>query len=127
MTRLLINAGISLLGSALGLVVAAWLLDGVSITLSGFVWAVIVFTVAQTILAPFVLNMARKYASGLLGAIGLVSTLLALWIASLFSGGLSISGTGTWVLASLVVWAVSALGVWLLPMVLLKKRADEGK
>lgn len=124
MTRFFINIGFSLLGSALGLVVASWLLDDVRITVPGFVWAVIVFTVAQIVLSPLVVKIARKYASGLLGVIGLVSTLLALIVASIFSGGLSIRGAVTWVLASLIVWAVSSLGVWLLPMLLLRK-SDE--
>ena len=57
-------------------------------------------------------NLARKYASAVLGGIGIVYTLLALWAATLLTTGLSITGIGAWVEASLVVCAVTALGGW---------------
>ena len=84
--------------------------------------AVVIFALAQLILTPFVFTMARKYAPALLGGIGIVSTLIALIVASVFGGdALSISGSATWIAASLIVWLVSSLGTWLLPLTLLKK------
>lgn len=122
MVRFLVNLLVNLATAALGLAIANWVLEGVTLQLAGFVVAVLVFAVAQAILTPFVFSMARKYASGLLGAIGLVSTLLSLWVATLFPDGLAITGLVTWVLAALVVWVVTALGGWLLPLWLLKDR-----
>lgn len=87
----------------------------------GFIVAVLVFAVAQSLLAPWVFSMARKHASAVLGGIGIVSTLLALWIATLFSDGLAINGIGSWVLAALVVWVVTALGTWFLGWLVIKK------
>ena len=46
------------------------LFDGVTVHSSGFVVAVLIFAVAQAILAPFVFNVARKYASAILGGGG---------------------------------------------------------
>ena len=66
----------------------------------------------------------RQYAPAMLGGIGLVSTFVALLIASLVPGGLTITGISTWVLATLVVWIVTALGGWLLPLLLLKNRVS---
>jgi NhaP-type Na+/H+ or K+/H+ antiporter len=83
---------------------------------------VLVFAVAQSILAPFIFNLARKYASAMLGGIGLVSTLVALLVASLVPGGIHVDGIVTWILAALVVWVVTALGGWLLPLIFLKKK-----
>jgi len=102
-----------------GLVLSEW----VTLNVGGFLVAVLIFTVAQSLLTPFILNIARKYASALLGGIGLVSTLLALWVATLFPGGLAISGLG-WVLAPLLVWIVSALGGWILVGVVIKRRFE---
>ena len=83
------------------------------------------FALAQSILTPFIVNMARKYAPAVLGGIGLVSTFVALLIASFFPGGITITGIDTWVLASLIVWLITALGGWLLPLLLLRgKLAD---
>ncbi|MFU8947485.1 phage holin family protein [Mycetocola zhadangensis] len=123
MVRFLVNVVVSIIMAAIGLLVAGWLVPGVTLRASGFVIAVLVFTVAQAILAPFVFNMARQYAAPILGGIGLVSTFLALFIATLFPGGLSISGVLAWVLAPLLVWIITALGVWIAMGLFLKRRA----
>jgi uncharacterized membrane protein YvlD (DUF360 family) len=125
MVRFLIRATIYLVTAALGLLVAAWILPDFHIEWGGFLVAVVVFAIAQSILSPFIFNVARKYASAILGGIGLVSTFVALLVASLFPGGIRIDGAVTWVLATLVVWIVTALGAWVLPLVFLRKRAGE--
>ena len=58
-------------------------------------------------------------------AIFLVTAALGLLIASLFPGGIRIEGAVTWVLATLVVWIVTALGGWVLPLLFLRKRAND--
>jgi Mycobacterial 4 TMS phage holin, superfamily IV len=117
-----LRTAIFLGSSAIGLVVATWLIPGVSVSVSGFIAAVVNFTVAQAILSPFFLKMATRYASAFLGGIGLVSTLAALILASVFTNGLNIRGIGSWVAATIVVWLVTALATLLLPMLLLKKK-----
>lgn len=121
MIRFLIRTAISLGTSALALLVCSWILPGFGLSLGGFLIAVIVFTIAQAVLSPFIFNIARKHASAVLGGIGLVSTFVALLIASLFPGGLHITGVATWILATLIAWIITALGTWLLPLVFLKK------
>ena len=51
------------------------------------------FAVLQSILTPWFLVMSRKYANALTGAVGLVSTVAALFVATLVGDGLTISGT----------------------------------
>lgn len=125
MIRLLIRAAIFLVTAALGLLVAMWILPDVHLSSSGFITAVLVFAIAQSVLSPFIFKMAHRHAPAVIGGIGLVSTFVALLIASLFPGGLVIDGVVTWVLATLIVWIVTALGAWLLPLIFLKKRAEE--
>ena len=125
MLRFLIRLAIYLGTAALALVITSLILTGFRISASGFLIAIGVFALAQSILTPFIVNMARKYAPAVLGGIGLVSTFVALLIASFFPGGITISGIDTWVLASLIVWLITALGGWLLPLLLLRgKLAD---
>lgn len=95
----------------------AWLVLGSDFRLSvtGFLTAVIVFSVAQMALSPLVDKLARRYAESLLGGVGLISTFLALWVATLLSGGLAIHGVSTWIAATLVVWLVTALATLLVP------------
>jgi hypothetical protein len=123
MIRLLLRLAVFLGSSALGLL-AAWLLlrPDFSMQVQGFVVAVVVFALAQSVLAPFIATMARRYAPAFLGGIGLVSTFVALLLATLLGHGLAITGVSTWVLASLVVWLVTALATFLLPALLLKEK-----
>jgi len=121
--RFLLRTAIFLGSSAIGLLVAAWLVPGFTVRPAGFIAAVVIFTVAQAILSPFFLKMASRYASAFLGGVGLVSTLAALILASIFTRGLSITGIGSWVGATVVVWLVTALATVLLPIVVLKKKA----
>lgn len=125
MLRFLIRMAIYLVTAALGLLIASWILPDFHVEWGGFLVAVIVFAIAQSVLSPFIFNVARKYASAILGGIGLVSTFVALLIATLFPGGIRIEGAVTWVLATLIVWIVTALGGWVLPLIFLKNRAEE--
>lgn len=99
--------------AAIALVVVHFALPGFALHLGGFLTALGVFTIAHAVLGPFVLNLAQRYAAPLAGGVGLVATLLALWIASLFQGGIEIRGVETWVLAPIIVWVITALGGWL--------------
>lgn len=127
MIRFLLNFLVNLITATAGLLLAAVLIPGVNLEFGGVLVAIVVFAVAQGVLGPFVFNMARQYASAILGGIGLVTTWLALFIASLFPGGLRIDGIVSWVLAALVVWVVTALGGWILGYFLIKKRLDARK
>ncbi|MGW4098290.1 phage holin family protein [Mycobacterium sp. NPDC004974] len=122
MIRFLLRIAIFLGSSAIGLLVAAWLVPGVSVSAWGFITAVVIFAVAQAILSPFFLKMASRYASAFLGGIGLVSTLIALVLASALTHGLSIHGIGSWIAATVVVWLVTAVATVVLPALFIKKK-----
>ncbi|WP_155918383.1 MULTISPECIES: phage holin family protein [unclassified Mycolicibacterium] len=123
MVRFLLRIAIFLGSSAIGLLVAAWLVPGVSVSAWGFIAAVAIFAVAQAILSPFFLKMASRYASAFVGGIGLVSTLIALVLASALAHGLTIRGIGSWIAATVVVWLVTAVATVVLPPLLIKKKA----
>ena len=126
MIRFLIRAAIFLVTAALGLWIASLILPDFVLTWEGFFISIVVFALAQSLLAPFIFNVARKYASPLLGGIGLVSTFVALLIATIFTGGLQITGIVTCILATLIVWIITALGGWLLPVLFLKEKLNGG-
>lgn len=124
MVRFLLRVAVFLGSSAIGLLAAAWLVRGVSLSALGFIAAVAIFTVAQAILSPFFLKIASRYASAFLGGIGLVSTFVALLLASLLSNGLSISGIGSWIGATVVVWLVTAIATVVLPALVLREKKN---
>lgn len=124
MVVFLIRAFIFLASAALGLWIASLIVDGFTITASGFLVAVVVFAVLQSILTPWFLVMSRRYANALTGAVGLVSTVAALFVATLVGEGLTISGTSAWVFGSLTVWIVTMLGTLILPLIFLRNRVQ---
>ena len=121
MLRFLAITLLTLLGNALGLLVASWILPGFHLTATGFVWSVIFFTIAQLILTPFVLSMTIRYLPALRGGIALVTTLVVLLLTTIFTNGLKIDDILSWILAPLIIWLVTVLAGILLPLVLFKK------
>ncbi|MGO1182418.1 MAG: phage holin family protein [Micrococcaceae bacterium] len=127
MRRLLIRAAIYLATAALGLGAAALLFQDFRLTFYGFLTATVIFAVAQTLFTPILLKLIERYASALISLIGLLSTWVALFVATLFTGGLQIRGLSTWIAATVVVWVVTAVGSWLLPLLFLKEERGAGK
>ena len=124
MIRILLRLAVFLVSAALGLLVAAWLIPQVHLSPSGFITAVVVFALAQSILSPFILKLTARAAPAFLGGIGIVSTCVALFVATLFAGGLQIDGWRTWILAPVIVWLVTALATLLLPFLIIRNKAD---
>jgi hypothetical protein len=127
MVRFLVRMAIVLAGNAVGLIVASLLFDSFDIDATGFIVSLIVFTVAVALLTPFLASALRRNrsTSAALGGVALISTFVALLVTDLFTDGLSISGIGTWIGATVVVWLASLLAVFILPFLGLKKYVDE--
>lgn len=125
MIRLIVRTGIALAGNAVGLLVAAGVLDGMSISATGFILAVVIFTVVFALALPFLAAQLRRRGSSALGGVALIATFVALLVTDLISSGLSISGVVAWVAGTVIVWAVSLLAVFVLPYLGLKKYLEE--
>jgi len=119
--RFFASTVITLLANALGLLIAALLLDGFHVQTVGFVVSVLFFTVVEILFEPFIVKMALRYLPALRGGIALVSTLVGLLLTSIFTDGLKIDGLSTWVMAPLVIWLSVLLAGILLPLVIFKK------
>ncbi|MFO7691054.1 MAG: hypothetical protein R6W83_10970 [Cryobacterium sp.] len=125
MVRFLIRAVIFLASAALGLWVASLLLPDFALTWQGFVLTVVIFAAAQSILAPAIAKLTAKNAPAFLGGVGLISTFVALLISTLIADGLVITGLVTWVLATLIVWLVTALATVTLPFLFLREKVQK--
>lgn len=116
--------GVVFLGSwAIGLLVAAWVVPGVSVSGSGFIVAIVLFSVAQATLSLLILKLPRAYASLLLGGTGLALTVVALSLASVLTHELNIDGIASWVGATVVVWLVTTVGAISVPDALVRGEA----
>jgi hypothetical protein len=123
MIRLLVRTAIALVGNAVGLIVASLVFEDFDINATGFIVALVIFTVAVALLTPFIASTLRRNTSSTsaLGGVALISTFVALLITEIFSDGLDISGIGTWIGSTVVVWLGSLLAVFILPYLGLKK------
>jgi hypothetical protein len=125
--RFIVRTAIVLVGNAVGLIVASLVLDGFSIDVTGFIVSLIIFTVAVALMTPFLASTMRRNQSSpsAIGGVALISTFVALLITAILTDGVSISGIGTWIAATVVVWVGSLLAVFILPFLGLKKYLDE--
>lgn len=107
--RLAVRIALAVVANAIALLLAAALLDGVRIDASGFVLAVIVFSLASLIVTPVVAWIVLKRMRALLGVIALVTTFAALLVTELLSDGFEIEGALDWVLATVIVWLATMI------------------
>jgi putative membrane protein len=116
----LARVGLSLVGNAIGLLIAAIVLDKMSIDGVAFVIAVVIFTVLTAVIEPLVDKVTERSAPAFQGGSALLTTLLALIVTTLVSDGLTISGLGTWIIATVLVWLLTVIAGVLLAKFLIK-------
>lgn len=129
MITFLFRALMYVISAGLGLIVADLALEGFQIQWDqwwGFVLCILIFAVLQSVLSPWVSKIADRYAPVLMGGIGIFSTLIALVVVVLLPiGGLRIVDLTGWLLGSVIVWLITALGSVLLPLIFLRKKVDK--
>jgi hypothetical protein len=123
MRQILLRAVVLMGAWAIGLLVAARIVPRVSMSLSGFIVAVAVFSVAQAILSPLIVKLPHAYALLVFGGTGLALTVVALGLASVLTPGFAIFGAASWVAATVVVWLVTTIGA-VLPEALVRNEAS---
>lgn len=121
MIRFLAQSALTLIGNAIGLITAALVLPDFRIGGLGFTISLIFFTIAQIILAPFVLKLAIKHAPAFRGGIALVTTFVVLILTTWLTDGLRVNGVATWITAPLIIWLATVIAGIFLPMVIFKK------
>ena len=127
MIRFLIRTAVFLVSTAIGLVVAMLVLDDMSIDATAFIVVVVIVAVLQAVLAPFLAKSTARNAPALLGGVGLISTFIALVVDNVAVDGLTITGVSTWVLATLIVWIVTMIASFLLPVILVKLGVEKAR
>jgi putative membrane protein len=119
--RLLVRTAVAVAANAVGLLVAAAVLDGVHLNGTGFLVAVVIFTIVFALLQPFLLVQMRRSRAAALGGVALLSTLVSLIVTDLLSDGLEINGVGTWIAATVIVWLAALLAGFIIPFLGLRK------
>ena len=119
--RLVAVTVLALIGNAIGIIVAAAILSGMTLNGAAFLLDVVIFTVAFVVIQPLTIKTTLRHSSTMAGGSVLLATLIALIVSDVLSDGLSISGPTTWLLATVIVWAASVLAGVLLPMIMFKR------
>jgi putative membrane protein len=123
--RLLVRLLIAFASNGVGLIVAAAILDGMSLDATGFVVSVVIYTIVFALLQPFLISVLRRSPAPVLGGVALIATLVSLIVTTLLTDGLSIDGVGNWIAATVIVWLASVLAAFILPFLGLKKYLDD--
>jgi uncharacterized membrane protein YvlD (DUF360 family) len=113
-----------MLGAVIGFIVAAALLDDMTLNGSAFLIAVVIFVVLTAVLEPLIEKIGDEHASIISAGSSVITTFLALLLTELISDGLSIEGFVTWILATLIVWPCTALATWILARLFIKNARE---
>src|SRR5690349_24282403 len=121
MVRAFFSVLVHLIANALGLILAAWILDDMTLNASGFLLALLIFTGIEIVIQPLIIQMSMRHARALSGSSALLASFVALVITAWLSDGLNISGGTTWLLATVIIWAASLLLGIVLPLFVFKR------
>jgi drug/metabolite transporter (DMT)-like permease len=119
--ELLRSIAIFIGANAIGIAAAAlYLGPGFQLGIVSFVVAVLVFTAVEAAAKPLLERASRKWLPQMIGALSLVAVFVSLLVTTLLVPGSTISGIGSWLAATLIVWLVSflaqlALAKWAFP------------
>lgn len=116
--RLLVSILVSLVCSAVALIVAWILLPGFSISVVDFPIEVIVFAAILLVARAATETIVDKHAHILSSFVGFIGAFVALVVTTILTSGLTIHGLGTWIAAAFIVWvgmilANLLLGRWM--------------
>lgn len=123
--RLVLSIALQLVANAIGIIVAAAILEDMSLDAGGFFIAVGVFTLISIVVSPMIRQAAIRRSSAMLGSSALIVSLLALIGTVLLTDGMMISGVSTWVLAAVIVWLAGLVATALLPFVIFKRLRED--
>jgi hypothetical protein len=108
--RLGIRVISSLIGIAVGLIVSGAVLSEFSINFTGVVEATLVFWLVHLGVQLLALRvLVRQPSIALAGLLAIASTIVSLIIVNAIVSGLNIHGFSTYVLATLIIWAATAI------------------
>ena len=125
MVKFFVSTAVLILANGIGLLIAAILLPGFRIDPLAFVVAVLIFSIVQAVLGPFITKVALKNFPQALGGIALVIVFVGLFVTDLLMPSMEIGGISNWLAATLLVWLGSLIATILLPIYVFKQVAEK--
>ncbi|MEX0364503.1 MAG: hypothetical protein AB3N22_00445 [Ruegeria sp.] len=121
MSRRIMSVLALLAGNAIGLLLAAFLLDGFRIAPLSLIIVVVVFTLVQVVAEPLIAKLSEQNIPALKGGIALVVTFVGLLATDLITAGLTIGGIANLLAATLLVWLGALIAAVVLPIYVFKE------
>jgi hypothetical protein len=101
----------SLIGIAAGLIISDATLSNFHISVEGVVVATLVFWVVHIVVSFLALRvLIRQPSIAMAGLLAVASTIISLVIVSFIVSSMKVTGFSTYVLATLIIWATTAIG-----------------
>ena len=101
----------SLIGIAAGLIISDATLSNFHISVEGVVVATMVFWVVHIVVSFLALRvLIRQPSIAMAGLLAVASTIISLVIVSFIVSSMKVTGFSTYVLATLIIWATTAIG-----------------
>lgn len=125
MSKFFISAAAHLVGNAVGLLLAAFLLAGFSIDPLSFVIVVVIFSAVEAVAMPLLRKVSQKNMPQLMGGIALITTFVGLIVTEIFVSGFSIGGVSNLLASTLLVWLGALIAGIVLPIYVFKSLREE--
>ena len=126
MVRMLTSAVIYILANAVALFVTSLVLGASFIlTFKGFVVATLLLSVVEALAGPLITRMSERRFPALSGSVALITTFVGLWITTVAVGGMEIHGLSTWLLATILVWAIALIASFFIAKYLIKQAVEK--
>jgi len=125
LVKFFVSTAVLILANGIGLLIAAILLPGFRIDPLAFVVAVLIFSIVQAVLGPFITKVALKNFPQALGGIALVIVFVGLFVTDVLMPSMEIGGISNWLAATLLVWLGSLIATILLPIYVFKQVAEK--
>jgi hypothetical protein len=115
----------TLVGIAAGIWLSSALLDDFEVTTQGLILATLVFWIAHILISFVALRiLIREPSIAMAGILALLSTILALLVVNWLVDDVSISGTMTYILATLIIWITTTIADVIGGRMIRARRAD---
>lgn len=126
MVRMLTSAAIYILANAVALFVTSLVLGAsLTFTIKGFVVATLLLSVVEALAGPLITRMSERKFPALSGSVALITTFIGLWITTVAVGGMEIHGLSTWLLATILVWAIALIASFFIAKYLIKQAVEK--
>lgn len=130
MIRLLLQTAATVIANAVGLLLAAAMLNGFSIDAVSFIVVLLVFSGVMILTGPLMTKIAITSVPQIRGAVALVTVFVGLkvteWLMQGFVIGDATNWLSNWLAATLLVWLGSLIAEILLPIYVFKQLRNNG-